>query len=86
VVAAFALRRKDPQAPRRKYSWEIEEEQAALDAQAAAADRDQFETGSPRDVPVLWRRDEEAPETGVVLPFRSRRDARPATGSRDDGD
>src|SRR3546814_1669975 len=33
VAAAFAFRRKDPQAPRRRYSWEIEEEQAALDAQ-----------------------------------------------------
>src|SRR3546814_1847024 len=43
VAAAFAFRRKDPQAPRRRYSWEIEEEQAALDAQAAAAERDQFE-------------------------------------------
>src|SRR3546814_4389776 len=30
VAAAFAFRRKDPRAPRRRYSWEIEEEQAAL--------------------------------------------------------
>src|SRR5690606_3553414 len=86
VVAAFAFRRKDPQAPRRRYSWEIEEEQAALDAQAAAAERDQFETGSPRDVPVLWRRDDDAQETGVVLPFPPRRDARPAAGNRGGGD
>src|SRR3546814_9063845 len=57
VAAAFAFRRKDPQAPRRRYSWEIEEEQAALDAQAAAAERDQFETRAAQDVPVLWHRD-----------------------------
>src|SRR3546814_6767951 len=48
VAAAFAFRRKDPQAPRRRYSWEIEEEQAALDAQAAAAERDPFETDRTR--------------------------------------
>jgi membrane associated rhomboid family serine protease len=86
VVAAFALRRKDPQAPRRKYSWEIEEEQAALDAQAAAAEREQFEPGSPHDVPVLWHRGDDTPETGVVLPFPRRHDARPAGGNRDGGD
>ena len=85
VVAAFAFRRRDPQPPRRRYSWEIEEEQAALDARAAAADRDQFEPGSPRDVPVLWHRDEEAPATGVVLPFPPRREGRAARGDRDEG-
>src|SRR3546814_3264362 len=76
VAAAFAFRRKDPQAPRRRYSWEIEEEQAALDAQAAAAERDQFETRAAQDVPVLRHRDDDAPETGVVLPFPRRPDAR----------
>lgn len=69
VIAAFAFRRRDPQAPRRKYSWEIEEE---LEAQAALADRDQFEPGSPREVPVLWRRAEE--DRGVVLRFPPRDD------------
>jgi membrane associated rhomboid family serine protease len=74
VVAAFAFRRQDPQAPRRWYSWEIEEELAAQEAQAAEADRDQFETTAPHDVPVLWQRP--APEErGVVLPFPRREDA-----------
>src|SRR3546814_19380952 len=48
VAAAFAFRRKDPQAPRRRYSWGIEEEQAALDAQAAAAERDPFRSDERR--------------------------------------
>src|SRR3546814_12166483 len=72
VAAAFAFRRKDPQAPRRRYSWEIEEEQAALDAPAAAAERDQFETRAAHDVPVLWDRPEE--ERGGVLRFPPRPD------------
>ncbi|HVI59548.1 MAG TPA: rhomboid family intramembrane serine protease [Luteimonas sp.] len=72
VVSAFAFRRKDPQAPRKRYSWEIEEELAMQAAEASAADRDQFEPGSPREVPVLWRRQEE--ERGVVLRFPRRDD------------
>src|SRR3546814_21012611 len=73
-------------APRRRYSWEIEEEQAALDAQAAAAERDQFETRAAHDVPVLWHRDDDAPETVVVLPFTRPPDARPPAGNSDRGD
>lgn len=72
VVAAFAFRRKDPQAPRRRYSWEIEEEQAAHEARAAGADRGQFETPAPRDVPVLWQQGREPEERGVVLHFPTR--------------
>lgn len=74
AVAAFLFRRTDPQPPRRKYSWEIEEELAAQDARAAAEDRDQFEPGAPRDVPVLWQRQAQQEERGVVLPFPPRRD------------
>src|SRR3546814_13175487 len=85
VAAAFAFRRKDPQAPRRRYSWEIEEEQAALDAQAAAAERDQFETRAAPDVAVPWHRDDDAPATGVVPPFPPRTEARSAAGKRDRG-
>ena len=69
VVAAFAFRRKDPQAPRRKYSWEIEEE---LAADAASEGHDQFEPQRPDEVPVLWQRP--SGESGTVLPLR-RRDA-----------
>ena len=86
VAAAFLFRRRDPQPPRRKYSWDIEEEQAAREARAAAEDRDQFEPGAPREVPVLWHRNDDAAETGVVLPFPRRHDARPASGNRDGGD
>ncbi len=70
VVAAFLFRYRDPKPPRRKYSWEIEEELAAQEARAAADDRDQFEPGAPHDVPVLWQRQEE--ERGVVLRFPRR--------------
>src|SRR5690606_38776019 len=72
VVAAVAFRHRDPKPPRRKYSWEIEEELAAREAQAAAGDRDQFEPGSPREVPVLWQRQQE--DRGVVLRFPPRRE------------
>nr|MDQ3056388.1 rhomboid family intramembrane serine protease [Pseudomonadota bacterium] len=67
IVAAFLFRRRDAEAPRRKYSWDIEEE---LAAEAARREHEQFELPQPRDVPVLWRRDD-APR-GVVLPFRAR--------------
>src|SRR5690606_21841250 len=73
VLAAWLLRGSDPIPPRRRYSWEIEEEEAE---RAAQAERDTWEPGSPRDVPVLWnrgaRRDD---EPGVVLPFRRREDS-----------
>lgn len=69
IVAAFLFRRRDPEAPRKKYSWDIEDE---LAAEAARLERDQFEPPQPRDVPVLWRRGD-APR-GVVLPFRARGD------------
>ena len=69
VLSAFLFRRSDPALPRRRYSWEIEEDFAA---QQAAAERDTLEPPSPREVPVLWQRDE--PPRGVVLRFPERRD------------
>ncbi|MCJ0826271.1 rhomboid family intramembrane serine protease [Luteimonas sp. 50] len=71
LVAAWLFRRSDPLPPRKRYSWELEEEQAARAAALADADRGQFEPGSPRDVPVLWQRGE--PERAAVLPFPERR-------------
>jgi hypothetical protein len=68
VLSAFLFRRSDPMLPRRKYSWELEEELAARQDE----ERDTLEPPSPRDVPVLWQRDD-AP-TGTVLRFRQRRD------------
>jgi len=62
VVSAFLFRNLDPQAPRKRYSWEVEEE-------AAARQRDDLEPPAPEEVPVLWRRDEEDTAEGKVLPF-----------------
>ena len=70
VVAAWLLRRADPLPPRRRYSWELEEELEA----AAQAERETFEPPSPREVPVLWDRAESVEAPGKVLPFRPRRD------------
>ncbi len=67
VIAAFLFRRSDPQPPRRKYSWEIEEE---LAQQQAALEHDMYEQRAPQDVPVLWKRDGADGERGRVLPFR----------------
>ena len=49
VIAAFLFRRADPQPPKAKYSWEIEEE---LARQQGDAERSMYETEAPRDVPV----------------------------------
>lgn len=68
LVAAWLFRRSDPLPPRKRYSWELEEELAAQ--ASAAADRAQFEPPSPADVPVLWQRP--APEPGAVLRFPQR--------------
>ena len=70
VLAAWLLRRSDPMPPRRRYSWEIEEEEAE---RAAQAERETYETGAPRDVPVLWHREEREEERGVVLRFPPRK-------------
>jgi membrane associated rhomboid family serine protease len=64
VLAALLLRRSDPLAARRKYSWELEEE-----AVAAAEAEASLEPPRPEDVPVLWRRPEPE-QRGVVLRFR----------------
>lgn len=68
ILAAFWFRHRDPPTPRKRYSWEIEEE---LEAEAARGSRDQFEPPSPHDVPVLWHRPDEPPAT--VLSFRQRK-------------
>lgn len=68
MLSAFLFRRSDPVPPRRKYSWDLEEELA----QRQAAERDAYEPSSPRDVPVLWHRAD--PPRGVVLRFPGRRD------------
>jgi membrane associated rhomboid family serine protease len=67
VLAALLFRRSDPLPPRRRYSWEIEEEEAA-----ALAAEHELEPPKPQEVPVLWVRPEQP--RGVVLTFRPRRD------------
>jgi len=66
IVAAIALRRRDPEPPRKRYSWE--EEADAGDAQ------DELEPPRPREVPVLW--DGPRPQVGGdnVVRFPSRRE------------
>jgi len=67
ILAAILWRRLDPAPPRKKYSWELEEELEALQRE-----RDELELEAPDDVPVLWRRPEATDERGTVLPFRAR--------------
>ncbi|MEO6155233.1 MAG: rhomboid family intramembrane serine protease [Thermomonas sp.] len=68
VLAAFVFRRSDPLPPRRKYSWELEEE---LERERAGAAHDTFEPPAPDEVPVLWKRDQPE-QRGQVLQFPSR--------------
>ncbi len=69
IVAAFLFRRLDPALPRKRYSWEIEEEEAErID--------DELEPPAPRDVPVLWYRNDGEEQRGVVLPFSRHPDTR----------
>jgi membrane associated rhomboid family serine protease len=73
VIAALLWRSLDPLPPRKKYSWEIEEE---LERAAAEAERCELELPRPDEVPVLWRRPP-TQETASILPFpheRTRRD------------
>lgn len=66
AIAALIWRRLDPAPPRKKYSYELEEELEALQAE-----RDELELPRPGDVPVLWRRPEPEPEErGKVVAFR----------------
>jgi membrane associated rhomboid family serine protease len=70
ALAAWLLRRADPLPARRRYSWEIEEEESL---RAAQAERDTYEPGSPAEVPVLWQREPREEERGVVLRFPPRK-------------
>jgi hypothetical protein len=67
VVAAWLFRRSDPLPPRRRYSWEIEEELAAQEAL-----HNELEPRTPDEVPVLWNRPASSEERGVVLRFPPR--------------
>lgn len=70
VLAAFLLRHADPLPPRKRYSWEDEDD--SLRAIDAELEHDTFEPPRPRDVPVLWNRPDR--DHGVVLRFPPRRE------------
>lgn len=66
VLAAILFRKLDPALPRKRYSWEDEEEGLVpLD--------DELEPPAPREVPVLWNRAQSSDDDrGVVLKFPPR--------------
>ncbi|KRG72107.1 rhomboid family intramembrane serine protease [Pseudoxanthomonas dokdonensis] len=77
LIAAIAFRKLDPQLPRKRYSWEDEEE---LDMVPA---NDELEPPAPHDVPVLWQRPaDDTRAGGVVLRFPAQR-TRDAPGEQD---
>lgn len=63
VIAALLFRHADPLPPRKKYSWDFEDD-------PPLADDEELELPKPDDVPVLWHRPAE--QRGVVLPFPRR--------------
>ena len=65
LAAAFALRRRDPEPARKRYSWEIEPAVPAAD--------EELELPRPHEVPVLWQRDAGDSGHGRVVAFRPRR-------------
>lgn len=70
LIAALFWHQRDPQPPRKRYSWEIEEEEA----QRQASDPE-FDLPRPEIVPALWD-GPRAPARGGdnVMPLRPRRE------------
>ncbi|HOX71763.1 MAG TPA: rhomboid family intramembrane serine protease [Dokdonella sp.] len=68
LLAAILLFRLDPKPPRKRYSWEDEDDEAddATDAE--------FDLPRPDGVPVLWKRDPEQSGSARILPFPARID------------
>ena len=64
VLAAFLFFRRDPAPPRKRYSWEDEEDEPTAD--------EELELPRPSDVPVLWHRPQGNPDSGRVIRFRRR--------------
>ena len=72
VIAAVLWRKRDPAPPRKRYSWEDEDENIEpLFDELQARDRGMYEPPPPRNVPVLWHR-VPTPPTRVVVQFRPR--------------
>jgi membrane associated rhomboid family serine protease len=66
ALGALLWRRLDASPPRKRYSWEDEDEEPPPD--------DELEPPRPRDVPVLWRPGDPLPR-GSVVPFVRREGA-----------
>jgi hypothetical protein len=66
IAAALVLRKLDPEPPRIRYSWEEEEEAAAVE--------DELEPPAPHDVPVLWEGPRRQLGGDNVVAFPARRD------------
>lgn len=75
VIAALLFRLRDPLPPRRRYSWENEEDAPEAETQRLDGRDDDLEPPSPREVPVLWT---PPPPRGVVLRFPSRDERDPS--------
>lgn len=75
VLAALLFHARDPLPPRKRYSWEDEE-----DTIEAVPD-EEFELPRPREVPVLWQR-ADAPDTARVIESSVRAGARSIRGVR----
>jgi membrane associated rhomboid family serine protease len=70
LIAAFVWHRRDPQPPRKRYSWEIEEEEA----QRQASDPE-FDLPRPENIPALWDGPRAARRVGDnVVAFPRRRE------------
>lgn len=75
VIAAIAFHNFDPAAPRKRYSWEDEEEASADFGYRRELEHNELEPDRPRDVPVLW----DGPRSRTVgedniIPFPPSRD------------
>lgn len=68
VLAALLWFRRDPPPPRKRYSWEDEDEMESLEEALAAQERALYEPPAPVDVPILWVR-EDPPLNGKIIPF-----------------
>ena len=73
LESALLRRKRDPAPPRKRYSWEDEDEAAIepLWSELQERERGMFEPAPPQDVPVLWRR-VPTPPSAVVIRFRPR--------------
>lgn len=66
LLTGLLLSKQDAQAPKRLYSWDIEEHSGDVDERQA-----ELEPPSPPDVPVLWHRHPSGTEHKVIV-FRPR--------------